>query len=140
MSAPARSLTLVTLPDRFAVAQLAETADAPEWAWGGPLTAVVRTEEELSIVCREADVPEGVRAQRSWRCLKVQGPLDFSEIGILADLAGRLAEAEVSIFAVSTYNTDYLLLPASDLKRAVEALTAAGHQVFAGAAPRLDPD
>lgn len=81
------------------------------------------------MVCPEADVPSGVLAEAGWRCLKVQGPLDFALVGVMASLTGPLAAAGVSLFALSTYDTDYLLVKAGNLAQAVDALESAGHTV-----------
>lgn len=81
------------------------------------------------MVCPEPVVPEGVRSRPGWRCLVVDGPLEFEETGILASLAAPLAEAGISIFALSTWDTDYLLVPAADLAPALAALDAAGHRL-----------
>jgi hypothetical protein len=124
-----RRLTLELLHETIAVAQLEADAEVPAWARGGPLVSVTRTWSELSIVCTEASVPEDVKAQRGFRCLRVLGPLDFAEVGVLESLAHPLANAGLSIFTVSTYNTDYLLLAKVDLKAGLSALVAAGHAV-----------
>jgi hypothetical protein len=89
--------------------------------------SVTRTGEELSVVCREVLVPEGIRAERGWRAIRVAGVLDLSEVGVLASLVVPLAGAGISLFALSTFDTDYLLVKEHDLGRAVEALVAAGH-------------
>lgn len=101
----------------------------PAWAWTGEPASVTRTRDELSVVCRADAVPDGVRAVAGWRCLKVQGPLDFGLTGILAALTAPLAAAGIPVFAVSTYDTDYLLVKADQLDRAAEALRGAGHRV-----------
>lgn len=124
-----RSLTLELLHETFAVAQLDGDSEVPAWAQGGPLVSVTRTRSELSMVCAEAYVPADVKAQRGFRCLRVLGPLDFAEVGVLESLAHPLANAGLSIFAVSTYNTDYLLLAKVDLEAGLSALVAAGHAV-----------
>lgn len=86
-----------------------------------------RTDEELSLVCRTGDVPAGaIRREDGWRGFRIQGELDFSLIGILSRLSGVLAANGIGIFAVSTYNTDYILVKAENLPRAVQALEAAG--------------
>lgn len=88
------------------------------------------TDEEISLVCPEEDAPaDAERVDRGWRALRVDGPLDFSLIGILADLSSALAAADVGLFAVSTYDTDYLLVKEPQLARAVEALARAGNTV-----------
>ena len=116
-------LKLSVLDEPLAVCRLAPEAALPTWlTWSGDLTAVCRTPEELSLVCREGEVPAEVRSERGWRAFKVAGPLDFALTGILASLAGPLAEADISLFAVSTFDTDYLLVRASDLERAKAVL------------------
>jgi len=109
------------------ICRLNPEAEVPAWAGSGDLVSVTRTADELSIVCAEAAVPEGVRVDRGWRSFKVKGPLDLSLIGVLASLSGPLAQAKVNIFAVSTYDTDYLLVKQAQLARASEALIQAGH-------------
>ena len=105
----------------------------PPWATADPgaLSAVVRTRRELSVVCAEAAVPDGVQAQRGWRALEVAGPLDLSLTGVLAALAVPLADAGVPIFAVATFDTDYVLVPAARLADALRALERAGHRIQA---------
>jgi hypothetical protein len=122
-----RGLTLQRLAGRYAVARLDAALTIPPWARGSTFLCVTRTRQELSIVCDEAEVPAGTTAQRGLCGFRVEGPLDFSETGILASLAGPLAEAGVSIFALSTYDTDYLFLAQDQEHVAVEALLAAGH-------------
>lgn len=101
----------------------------PDWASGSEFYSVTRTAEELSVVCEEGDVPPGVTCERGWRAIKVLGPLDFSLTGVLESLARPLAEAEISLFALSTYDTDYLLIRASRLEEALRILSGSGHVV-----------
>lgn len=89
--------------------------------------SVTRTARELSVVCEEDRLPEGTRREGGWRVLEVEGPLDFGLTGILAEIAAPLAQVGVSIFSVSTYDTDYVLVKEENLAKAVEALRAAGH-------------
>lgn len=124
-----RTLELAVLEGDFAVARLGPDEPVPEWASEGGLVSITHTADELSIVCDAARVPAGVVAERGWRCLGVAGPLDFSAVGILAELAGALAEAGISLFAISTYDTDYLLVRTEALAAAVEALARRGHSV-----------
>jgi hypothetical protein len=114
------------LPGNYAISQLGSQVALPDWALVGDYWAVVRTTEELSLVCRSEQVPEGVRCEKDWRILKVKGPLDFSLVGLLASLTGILAEAGVSVYAISTYNTDYVLVRQAQLAAALEALQQAG--------------
>ena len=122
------SLRLSLLPSEYAVCQLSPDANFPIWARGGELLSITRTSDELSIVCPAAQVPADVKAERNWRVIKVLGPLDFSLVGILASLAGELAQAKVSIFALSTYDTDYILVNANTIDRTIDALRKAGHE------------
>jgi hypothetical protein len=122
-------LTLHVLPERLAVCRLAPDAPVPAQPGGAAFWSVTRTSDELSIVLPEEAVPAMWEAETGWRCLKVQGPLDFGLTGILASLATPLAKAGVSIFALSTYDTDYVLVKDSDLEEAKRALSAGGHRV-----------
>ena len=124
-------MTLDLLPGRLAVCRLGPDAGLEAWMGEGAVSSVTRTASELSVVCAEGAVPSGVEAERGWRALAVRGPLDFALTGVLAALAVPLAEAGVSIFAVSTYETDLVLVQAARLEAAVEALRAAGHGVEA---------
>jgi hypothetical protein len=124
-------MKLLVLPDRLAICRLAPDATVPSWAWEGAFVSVTRTADELSIVCAEPCLPDHLEAvERGWRALRVAGTLDFALVGILARLAAPLAEAGVSIFALSTFDTDYLLVRAADLDTAVAALRSAGHEVI----------
>jgi hypothetical protein len=123
-----KRLHLTVLPDPLAVCRLASNAPLPDWPMAGPLTSITRTADELSIVCLDRAIPEEVIAERGWRCLKVQGPLEFSVTGILAELAGTLAAADISLFALSTFDTDYLLVKQETLPAAIAALEMAGHR------------
>jgi hypothetical protein len=125
----ARALRLEVVPGAFAVCRLGAQDPPPAWAEQGPVASITRTDAELSVVCAEEGVPAGVQAERGWRCLRVKGPLGFGMTGILASLASPLAGSGVSIFVVSTYDTDYLLVQDRDLDRAVFALERAGHSV-----------
>ena len=95
----------------------------------GAVAGALRTDAELSVVCDEGAVPEGVRAERGWRALRLRGPIPFEETGVLAGLLAPLAEAGVSIFALSTYDTDVVLVKDRQLAAAVGALRAAGMAV-----------
>lgn len=117
------------LPETFAVCRLASDAEYPEWVQLGSLTALVRTADELSVICNEKDVPAAVQSEGNWRCLKVCGPLEFTLVGVLASLVNPLASAGVSIFAVSTFDTDYIMVKENQLKDAVQALEGIGFTV-----------
>ena len=127
MTAP--KLRLLLLEDRLAVCRLGPTEDVPSWAAGVGFSSATRTRDELSVVCPEGAVPAGVRAEKGWRALRVAGSMDFALVGVLASMAVPLAGAGVGIFAISTFDTDYLLVKADDLDRAIGALAASGHVV-----------
>ena len=124
-----KRLTLDLLPERMAIARLGPRDDVPAWAQAGALVSVTRTPTELSIVCETALVPAEIQAERGYGCLRVLGPLSFAQTGILASLADPLARANISIFALSTYDTDYLLVHERELDAARACLTEAGHHV-----------
>ena len=123
----ARPLVLQLLTQRLAICRLSAAAAVPDWVEAGAFLSVTRTFEELSIVCEEAHVPAEIDAARGWRALRVAGTLDLRMVGVLAALAG----AAISIFAVSTWDTDYILVREAVLATAVDALRAAGHVVRA---------
>jgi hypothetical protein len=129
MAAATRHLELTLLPERFAISRLAADAPIPQWATQGPFFSVTRTGDELSVVTELSRVPVGVQSQPGWRVLKVHGPFVLSEIGVLASLAAPLAEAKISLFAVSTFDTDYLLVASETLSAAIAALERAGHLI-----------
>ena len=124
-------LTLTKLPHKLAIARLAADAPIPDWALKSDFFSITRTEDELSIVCHQSDVPTDVHFQGDWFGLKVAGPLDFALTGILSGLAAPLAAASIPIFAISTYDTDYLLIPETENERATSVLRTAGHDVRA---------
>lgn len=113
----------------MAVCRLAPDAAPPEWSLGGSFFSVIRTADELSVVCEEFRVPSGVHAERGWRALKLQGPFPFSMTGVLASFLTPLSGAAISIFAISTFDTDYVLIKNEDVDRAVAVLARAGHEL-----------
>jgi hypothetical protein len=117
-------------PEVLAVARLEPTAPWPAWALESPFVTLTRTEEELSLVVPAERVPEGVRVEGPWRALQVVGPLDFALVGILAELSDLLAQARISLFALSTFDTDYLLVKEDRFEAACNALRAAGHEIL----------
>ncbi len=120
-------LSLEWVPGRFAVCRLGAQEPVPEWALvdvSAGLLSVTRTDRELSIVAAEDQVPASARAERGWVAMRVGGTLDFGLVGILSRFTGALADAGISVFVVSTYDTDVLLVKATDADRAVEALGA----------------
>jgi hypothetical protein len=120
-------MTLKELAGSFTILKIGPDEAIPAWAVQSPFFSVSKTGEELSIVCESGSVPEGIENQSgNWKCLKVRGLLDFAQTGILSSIAGPLARAKISIFAVSTYDTDYILVKDQTLERAKEALKKSG--------------
>jgi hypothetical protein len=127
MTLSLRRLQLSLLPESYAIVGLSPLADLPNWAMQGRFFSITRTPEELSIVVEESRVPEGIQSQGGWRVIEVHGPFVLSEVGVLAALAGPLAAARISLFVVSTFDTDYLLVSSENLDAAVSVLERAGH-------------
>lgn len=126
-SVPAHSLKFSRLPGLFAICQLPAGSDVPDWARQGRFFSVTRTEDELSVVCQAGQVPAEVRHEGDWSCLKLEGPFPFSLTGVLASFIKPLSEQAISILALATYDTDYVLVKTSSLDRAIEILKRAGH-------------
>ncbi len=124
------------LREKLAVCQLAAGARVPEWAVEGGFFCVTLTAEELSVVCEESRVPSGVRIERDWVALKLEGPFPFAMTGVLTSFLQPLASAGIPIFAVSTFDTDYVLMKGEKLEQAVEVLGTAGHEMVTAASPR----
>jgi len=119
-------LSLCLLPGRYAIVRLGAGTEAPPWASGGAFVSLTRTPDEVSVVCEEAQIPGDVPGDRGWRVLKLQGPFPLDSVGVLASVAGPLAEAGISLFVVSTYDTDYVLVREASVERALTALAGRG--------------
>lgn len=130
-----RSFHLTQLAGQYAVCRIAAGSPVPAWAAEalatGGFCSVTRTAEELSVVCEASHAPEGVQAARDWACFQLRGPFDFGETGVLAALLAPLAAAGIGIFAVSTYDTDYILVNQENAWATAEVWRAAGHSVVA---------
>lgn len=124
-------LALRLWPQSFAVCRLPQGEPLPAWATAGALWSLTRTPRELSLVSEAELVPTGIRAETGWRLLEVEGPLDFSLTGIVVALTAPLAQAAISVFAFSTFDTDYLMVRGATLEPALEALRHAGHLITA---------
>jgi len=120
-------LTLQVVAGEFAVCRLAPGEPRPDWAESGVFSSITRTADELSVVCPAAQVPAAVKREAGWRLVKVSGPLDFGMVGVLASLAQPLAAAGISMLAVGTFDTDYVLIKSDRLVAAIQALEMAGH-------------
>jgi len=124
-------MNLTLLPETMSVLKLDASQSIPKWALENRnFVSITYTKEELSIVCEQSQVPSGdenLQTSDDWKCIKVEGPLDFSLTGILSSLTLPLAEAKISIFAISTYDTDYLLVKSDTLAQTIKILLEQGH-------------
>jgi hypothetical protein len=127
-----RALSISVLRGGYCVLHFPPDAGIPAWATQGDFFSITRSEGELSVVCGLQNLPAENQIAKEWRVLKVHGPFSFDEIGVLASLVQPLANEEVSVFAVSTFDTDYLLVPSDRLQKAIQTLRDAGHSVMEG--------
>ncbi len=122
-------MNLKILDKDFAVCRLSAESIIPDWALPSSFLSISRTPTELSIVCEGELVPLDVKSEKGWRILKVEGTLDFSLTGILASIANPLSQAKISIFAISTFDTDYVLVKQLSLGQACDALKSSGFNI-----------
>jgi hypothetical protein len=125
-----QTLTLSILPDLLAVCRLPAHEPIPAWTTRSTFFSITRTSDELSIVCDVQHVPPGIRCEQPWRAFKIEGPLPFELTGILLSVAAPLADAHISIFALATFDTDYVLVRDTQWEAAKTALSAAGHRLL----------
>ncbi len=126
---PSRTLRLILLQDQFAICQLDASSAIPEWALEQEWFSITRTPDELSILCAQQYVPRQVKSETEWRALQVRGSFAFTEIGVMDSLTDPLAQAGISLLAISTFDTDYIFVQGEHLDRAVTTLKSAGHQI-----------
>jgi hypothetical protein len=125
----ARRLSLTLLPESMAICRLDAAEPLPVWATAAPWWSITHTSDELSVVCVESCVPAGVTASRGWRALRFAGPLPLDQTGILSSVSAPLAAEHISVFALATYDTDYVLIPSAQRTAAIAARERAGHSV-----------
>lgn len=125
-------LTMKLLKEKYGVCRLNKTELIPEWAKNSDFFSITKTSDELSIVCFEDSIPNdiNIKCEKDWRVLKIEGPLDFSLIGILASISTILAQKGISIFAISTYDTDYILVKNKDIDNAIDSLIKERYEVI----------
>ena len=124
------SLKFRVLAQTLAVCQLSPVAQVPAWALQGELFSATRTASELSIVCDESRVPDGIKIERNFVALKLEGPFPFSMTGVLTSFIGPLAGNKIPVFAIATFDTDYILINREKLDSALRALGEAGHEML----------
>jgi hypothetical protein len=115
------------IPGTFAVCRLPADEAAPGWVEGAPFWSITRTLDELCVICPEVLVPGEVKRDSGWSLLKLEGPFPLDAVGILASFAAPLERAGISIVAISTFDTDYILVGQKDEERAISVLVKAGH-------------
>lgn len=123
-------LTMKLLKEKYGVCRLYKDETIPLWAQNSNFFSITKTNDELSIVCAENDIPSDIKCEKDWRILKVEGPLDFSLIGILSSISTILAQKGISIFAISTYDTDYILVKNKDIDNAVKSIVEERYEVI----------
>jgi hypothetical protein len=120
------------LPGAYAIVRLAPDGSVPEWATTGEFTSITRTSGELSIVCPTENLPNDVSSPHRWICLKLEGPFPFSQTGVLLSFIEPLSSNGIPIFAISTYDTDYVLIQEEFAGMALDSLQQAGHELLGG--------
>ena len=123
-------LTIKLLKEKYGVCKLDKTELLPEWAKNSNFFSITRTSDELSVVCSEDNIPNDIKCEKDWRVLKIEGPLDFSLIGILSSISTILAQKGISIFAISTYDTDYILVQNKNINTAIDSLIKERYEVI----------
>ena len=123
-------LTMKLLNEKFAVCRLNKNESMPEWVKNSSFYSITKTSDELSIVCSQDSIPSNIKCEKDWRILKVEGPLDFSLIGIISSINTILALKRISIFAVSTYDTDYILVKNKDIDNTILALSNERYEII----------
>ena len=129
---PSHQLQFLQLPDLYAIVRLDPNFPIPTWATSGEFTSITCTGDELSIVCPVASLPANVHSQLRWICLKLEGPFPFTQTGVLLSFIQPLSNNAIPIFAMSTYDTDYVLIPQEHADRALGLLNEAGHELITG--------
>jgi hypothetical protein len=118
------------LPGTYAIVRLASDAAIPAWATKGEFTSITRTADELSVVCPAENLPADVQSPHRWVCFKIEGPFPFSQTGVLLSFIRPLSEKEIPIFAISTFDTDYVLIPKDHIGAAMDILREASHEII----------
>jgi len=123
-------LNFIVLKKRYSIYKFNSESGLPDWIYSSDFYSITKTEDELSAIAVQTDIiSEEIISSKDWRIFKVEGPLDFSLIGIIAEITEILKEIKISVFIISTYNTDYILVKDTDLNNGINALKAEGHNV-----------
>ena len=125
-----KSFVISVLKEDYKVCRLNAFDGIPEWVLETPLSSITRTAEELSIVCPTQVAPDKLKCEQEWKCLKIHGPLGFDEVGIISSLTKVLADAKISVFVLSTFDTDYILVKRMNIQKATKVLSDQGHELY----------
>ena len=124
-----RQFQLSLLKDKYGICTLPNTAPIPDWALTQSLASITRTEKELTIVCRLEILPSQYQSDLNWRCFKIDGSFDLNQIGVISSISSPLADAGISIYVISTYDTDYFLIQEQNLEKTISVLSNSGHYI-----------
>ena len=124
-----RQLQLSLLKDKYGICTLPNTAPIPDWALTQSLASITRTEKELTIVCRLEILPSQYQSGPNWRCFKIDGIFDLNQIGVISSISSPLADAGISIYVISTHDTDYFLIQEQNLEQTISTLSDIGHNI-----------
>ena len=124
-----RQLQLSLLKDKYGICTLPNTAPIPDWALTQSLASITRTEKELTIVCRLEILPSQYQSGPNWQCFKIDGSFDLNQIGVISSISSPLADAGISIYVISTYDTDYFLIQEQNLEKTISVLSSSGHAI-----------
>ena len=124
-----QQLQLSLLKDKYCIYTLPNTATIPDWALTQSLVSITRTEKELTIVCRQEILPSQYQSDLNWRCFKIDGSFDLNQIGVISSISSPLADAGISIYVISTYDTDYFLIQEQNLEQTISTLSDIGHNI-----------
>jgi len=123
-------LTLDLLEGKFVICRLSPSSSLPSWAFTGPFMSITKTNDELSIITIDDNrLPKDIQCERNWKCFKLKGPFPFDMTGVLSSILNPLAKADIGILAISTFDTDYVMVKENNLQIAVDVLKQNGHTV-----------
>ncbi|CAF0758390.1 unnamed protein product [Rotaria sordida] len=124
------TLTLNVLKENFIICRLPSSSSVPSWAFNGPFCSITKTNDELSIITIDNDqLPKDIQCERNWKCFKFLGPFSFDMTGVLTSILNPLAKADIGILAISTFDTDYVMVKDKHLDMAIDVLKQNGHKV-----------
>ena len=124
-----RQLKLTLLKDKYAICSLPNDALIPDWALTQSLISITRTKKELTIVCKQDIIPPEIQSDLNWRCFRIDGSFDLNQTGVISSISSPLADAGISIYVISTFDTDYFLVKQQNLDQTISTLSNSGHSL-----------